>query len=85
MSNETPSDRKPETAKPAPIATEHIMQFFAFNHLPEPMQAISKPFADLANYMLTHLPRNQERTKMLNKLLESKDCAVRAFIAKEIS
>ncbi len=27
---------------------EHIMQFFAFEHLPPHLQEVSKPFADLA-------------------------------------
>lgn len=77
-------DKKPETTKPAPTsAQEHILQFFTFNHLPEAMQAISKPFADLAHYMVSHLPRNPERTVCLRKLLEAKDAAVRAFIAKD--
>lgn len=60
---------------------EPIMQFFSYTHLPEALQAISKPFGDMANKIL-ELPRNAERTVALRKLLESKDAAVRAFIAK---
>jgi len=30
-----------------------------------------------------HLPRNAERTTALRKLLEAKDCAVRAVLYKE--
>lgn len=59
-----------------------IMQFFTYEHLPEKFQAISKPFADLARHMETTLPDNAETSAMLRKLLEAKDCAVRAFIAK---
>ena len=62
--------------------TDHVMQFFAYDHLPEGLRAISKPFGDLAAEMTRTLPRNPERTKMLNKLLEAKDCAVRASVAK---
>lgn len=29
----------------------HILQFFAHEHLPEHLQAISKPFCDLARQM----------------------------------
>lgn len=58
------------------------MQFFAFVHLPEHMQAVSRPFADLANSITANVPRNPERTVALRKLLEAKDAAVRAFIAK---
>ena len=61
---------------------EHIMQFFAFAHLPEHLQAISKPFYDLANTIVETVPRNPERTVALRKLLEAKDAAVRAVVAK---
>jgi len=62
--------------------TEHIIQFFKFDHLPEAMQAVSRPFGELATRIVETLPRNPERTVALRKLLESKDAAVRAFIAK---
>lgn len=61
---------------------EHIVQFFAFAHLSPHLQAISKPFADLADQIVATLPKNPERTVALRKLLESKDAAVRAAIAK---
>ena len=61
---------------------EHIMQFFAYQHLPPALQAVSKPFGDMAEKIVTDLPRNPERTVALRKLLEAKDAAVRAFIAK---
>lgn len=60
---------------------EHIMQFFAYAHLPPHLQAVSKPFSEQAERVL-QLPRNPERTKALNKLLEAKDAAVRALLAK---
>lgn len=65
-----------------PNAPEHILQFFEYGHLPPHMQEVSKPFCDLANEMVHRLPRNPERTVALRKLLESKDAAVRALIAK---
>lgn len=65
-----------------PNAPEHILQFFEYGHLPPHMQEVSKPFCDLANELVHRLPRNPERTVALRKLLESKDAAVRAFIAK---
>jgi len=61
---------------------EFIMQFFEFGHLPEHLQKISKPFGEMANFIIETLPRNPERTVALRKLLESKDAAVRANIAK---
>jgi len=62
---------------------ETIMQFFAYSHLPEHLQAVSKPFGDLAQTIVETLPRNPERTVALRKLLESKDAAVRAKLFKE--
>jgi hypothetical protein len=61
---------------------DHIEQFFAYEHLPEHLQAVSKPFGELAALIVEHLPRNPERTVALRKLLESKDAAVRAKLAK---
>ena len=60
---------------------EFLMQFFTYDHLPEHLRKISKPFAELANMIEQTLPRNPERTTALRKLLEAKDCAVRAVIA----
>lgn len=63
-------------------SAEPIAQFFAFGHLPPHLQAVSRPFGELAAQMLISLPRNPERTVALRKLLESKDAAVRARVAK---
>jgi hypothetical protein len=62
---------------------EPILQFFAYAHLPEHLQAISKPFGELAEKLIELLPRNPERTVALRKLLESKDAAVRAKLFKD--
>lgn len=70
-----------DPVQPTTVSGEHIMQFFTFAHLPEHLQAVSKPFSDLAELILT-LPRNPERTVALRKLLEAKDAAVRAKLAK---
>lgn len=64
---------------------EHIMQFFAYAHLPHVLQEVSKPFAEMADRIIQDLPRNPERTVALRKLLESKDAAVRAKLAKDES
>ena len=63
--------------------TEPIMQFFAYAHLPEHLQIVSKPFCELAEHLAHSLPRNAERTVALRKLLESKDAAVRAKLFKD--
>jgi hypothetical protein len=57
---------------------ESMMQFFKYEHLPPHLQEVSKPFAMLAQGMIETLPRNAERSAGLRKLLEAKDCAVRA-------
>ncbi len=62
---------------------EPIMQFFAYSHLPERLQNVSRPFGDLATQIVEVLPRNPERSVALRKLLESKDAAVRAQLFKE--
>jgi hypothetical protein len=59
-----------------------IAQFFAPAHLPAPLAAVSKPFGELAELLIAELPDNAERSVALRKLLESKDAAVRASLAK---
>lgn len=61
---------------------EHIMQFFAFAHLPPHLADVSRPFGEMAGRIVDTLPRNPERTVALRKLLEAKDAAVRALLAK---
>lgn len=57
---------------------EPLLQFFTYDHLPEDRQEASKQFCELAKWIVGTLPRNPERTVALRKLLEAKDCAVRA-------
>jgi hypothetical protein len=61
---------------------EFLLQFFTYDHLPERLQLVSKPFGQLAETIVAVLPRNPERTTALRKLLEAKDCAVRALVAE---
>lgn len=61
---------------------EHILQFFEYAHLPQHLQDVSMEFRRLADMIIGMCPRNPERTVALRKLLESKDAAVRAVIAK---
>ncbi len=63
--------------------SEPIMQFFEYGHLPPHLQAVSAPFSHLAKELVVALPRNPERTTALRKLLEAKDCAVRALLFKD--
>jgi hypothetical protein len=66
----------------SPPAQEPMLQFFAYAHLPPHLQGISEPFCTLASLIVETLPRNPERTVALRKLLEAKDCAVRAVLYK---
>jgi len=68
------------TNRPSPNIA-HILQFFSYEHLPERLQEISKPFHDLA-HSLAEQTNNQETSVALRKLLEAKDAAVRAAISK---
>jgi len=60
-----------------------MLQFFQYTHLSEHLQMTSKPFCELAYHLVATLPRNPERTVALRKLLEAKDCAVRAALYHE--
>lgn len=59
-----------------------ILQFFAYGHLPENMKLVSRPFGELAAKLVEMLPDNSQREHALDRLLEAKDCAVRALIQK---
>ena len=61
---------------------DKMLQFFAYSHLPKHLQDVSGPFGELAQLIVETLPSNPERTVALRKLLEAKDCAVRALIYK---
>ena len=41
---------------------EHIMQFFAYDHLPPHLREVSEPFGKMAQSIVDTLPRNSERT-----------------------
>lgn len=60
------------------IAAEPLLQLFRHMHLPLALRRISQPFGVLACQMVSLLPRNPERSTMLRKLREAKDCAVTA-------
>jgi len=62
--------------------SEPILQFFTYAHLPPNLAKVSAPFCELALSVEKDLPRNAERSVALRKLLEAKDAAVRALVAK---
>ncbi len=61
-------------------AITHVLKFFSYAHLPAHLQAVSKPFCELAEEVAARAPDNQETTIALRKLLEAKDAAVRATL-----
>jgi hypothetical protein len=58
--------------------TNPIMRYFDFAHLPVHLQEISQHFALVATFMDAQLPDSAEKSAGLRKLLEAKDCFVRA-------
>ena len=62
---------------------DRMLQFFVYTHLPSNLQEVSQPFCELAEQLVNNLPSNPERTVALRKLLEAKDCAVRALLYQE--
>ena len=70
----------PEEFTEEELERDAILRFFHYGHLPEPLQARSRPFCDLARAIVRDLPRNAERSVALRKLLEAKDAAVRAAV-----
>lgn len=63
------------------MSNNQIIKFFAYAHLPEHLQKISKPLGELAQLMDQTLPDGAEKSAGLRKLLEAKDCFVRANLS----
>lgn len=57
-----------------------ILRHFAFKHLPPHLRQVSEPVGELAKLMDQNLPDCPEKSAGLRKLLEAKDCFVRAAI-----
>lgn len=66
---------------PEQLSADPILNFFSYRHLQPSLAEISAPFCHLAEQIITTLPRSAERTMALRKLLEAKDCAVRAKLS----
>lgn len=56
-----------------------LLRYFQYEHLPDKLQVVSKPFGDLARQCADTL-EGPECTAGLRKLLEAKDCMVRAAL-----
>lgn len=58
--------------------TYPILEHFEYEHLPSPLRLVSAQFHDLAWSTACNRPFDPETVECLRKLLEAKDCAVRA-------
>ena len=56
------------------------IKYFKYDHLKFPLLEISKECAELAYYMENTLPDGSEKSAGMRKLLEAKDCFVRAAL-----
>lgn len=56
----------------------HILRHFSYSHLPEHLRTISSQFYSLADMLDSSIPDSAEKSAGLRKLLEAKDCFVRA-------
>lgn len=76
-------------------ATEQLLRHFSYDHLPPHLARVSRPFCELAHALTSSGPAGApvalrdvsaagldgpELTVALRKLLEAKDCAVRAAL-----
>lgn len=57
-----------------------ILKYFKYKHLPPKLQDVSYHFWKMAALMEQTLPDGPEKSAGLRKLLEAKDCAVRAAL-----
>ncbi len=61
-------------------AVAGLLRYFEWQHLPPHLQAVSMPCSDIAHWMADNVPNGPELTVGLRKLLEAKDCFVRAAL-----
>jgi hypothetical protein len=76
------------TSDELPLAGRHpsvreIGRWFTYRHLPAHLQPVSIACVRLAAEMIAGYPDSPELTAGLRKLLEAKDCFVRAAIAAQ--
>ena len=91
MTDDTPTTPAEPTTEPAAAAepattpgaiapAPHITSYFDYQHLPAYLQPISAAIFEAAMQMQELLPEGAEKTAGLRKLLEAKDCFVRAAL-----
>ena len=65
--------------------TNRMIRWFDYGHLPDHLVQVSRPVCELAQHMDERLPEGAEKTAGLRKLLEAKDCFVRAKLETPVS
>jgi hypothetical protein len=73
---------QPQEAKTPHPAVASLLRYFEYHHLPHHLQEVSRPIGELALAVANELPDGPEKTAGLRKLLEAKDCFVRAALDK---
>ncbi|MEH6580163.1 MAG: hypothetical protein V7731_24175 [Amphritea sp.] len=73
----TPKEQRVGTAAPEKTPS-NILKYFEYSHLPVLLQDVSAPIGELAKAMDQKLIDGPEKSTGLRKLLEAKDCLVRA-------
>ncbi|MBX9937679.1 MAG: hypothetical protein K2Y32_00415 [Candidatus Obscuribacterales bacterium] len=78
---------EPVPALPTALANRHgsvrdICEYFKYGHLPLELQAVVEPICSTIDILLEQIEDSSELTAGLRKLLEAKDCFVRAKLRK---
>ena len=73
-------NKEEKLAVEEPPPPPYLLEFFAYSHLPPSLQRVSAPFCVLAHQLAKTPSFNPEMNEALRKLLEAKDCAVRAVL-----
>lgn len=68
--------------QPVDPTLEQLVELFDYKYLPESLKPTAEMFKLFALDLIQKLPTNKESLAALCKLLEAKDCAVRAHLPK---
>lgn len=62
------------------MASSDTLKYFDYAHLPTCLQEVSRPICELAQLLHKTIPDSIEKDEGMRRLLEAKDCFVRASI-----
>lgn len=80
---DTPTPRTaPDTSQLHP-GVASLLKWFECDPLPPHLRSVAEPLRDFAYQAAQNLPSDPELTAGLRKLLEAKDCLVRAKLSAE--